>query len=98
MLEEWLRAAIEAAGAAETDPALAGGEAVTVVLDLARDAAHGVARPAAPLATFAAGLAVGRAGGGLDDLRAVAARLGAAADGWGPARGPEAAEGPVTES
>jgi Domain of unknown function (DUF6457) len=82
MLEEWLRAAVEAAGAAGTDPALAGEEAVTVVLDLARDAAHGVARPAAPLATFAAGLAVGRAGGGLAELRAAAARLAAAADSW----------------
>jgi len=33
-----------------------------VVLDLARDAAHGVARPAAPLTTFIAGLAAGRRG------------------------------------
>jgi hypothetical protein len=82
MLEEWLRVAVDAAGAAEADPALAGGEAVTVVLDLAREAAHGVARPAAPLATFAAGLAVGRAGGGLAELRAVAARLAGAAEGW----------------
>jgi hypothetical protein len=31
-----------------------------VVLDLARDAAHGVARPAAPLTTYLAGVAVGR--------------------------------------
>ncbi|MEV5882367.1 NTP transferase domain-containing protein [Streptomyces sp. NPDC052020] len=35
-----------------------------VLLDLARDAAHGVARPAAPLTTFLAGYAAGRAGGG----------------------------------
>jgi hypothetical protein len=34
-----------------------------LVLDLARDAAHGVARPAAPLTTFLVGLAAGRAGG-----------------------------------
>lgn len=33
---------------------------VGTVLDLARDAAHGVARPAAPLTTFLVGLAVGR--------------------------------------
>lgn len=33
-----------------------------LVLDLARDAAHGVARPAAPLTTFLAGLAAGRDG------------------------------------
>jgi uncharacterized protein DUF6457 len=94
MLEDWLRAAIEAAGAAEADPTLAGEEAVTVVLDVARDAAHGVARPAAPLATFAAGLAVGRAGGGLVDLRAVAARLSATADGWRPTRETEPTDGP----
>ncbi len=31
-----------------------------VVLDLARDSAHGVARPAAPLTTYLAGVAVGR--------------------------------------
>ena len=31
-----------------------------LVLDLARDAAHRVARPAAPLTTFLAGVAVGR--------------------------------------
>ena len=85
MLEQWLRAAAEAAGAAETDPTLAGEEAVRVLLDLARDAAHGVARPAAPLATFAAGLAVGRTGGGLAELRAVAARVVAAAASWSPA-------------
>lgn len=33
-----------------------------LILDLARDAAHGVARPAAPLTTFLAGLAAGRDG------------------------------------
>ncbi|WP_330466902.1 NTP transferase domain-containing protein [Streptomyces longwoodensis] len=40
-----------------------------VLLDLARDAAHGVARPAAPLTTFLVGYAAGRAG---DDPEAVA--------------------------
>ena len=34
-----------------------------VLLDLARDAAHGVARPAAPLTTFLVGYAAARAGG-----------------------------------
>jgi len=32
------------------------------ILDLAKDAAHGVARPAAPLTAFVAGLVAGRAG------------------------------------
>ncbi|WP_395242885.1 DUF6457 domain-containing protein [Agromyces sp. MMS24-K17] len=36
------------------------GADVGAVLDLARDAAHGVARPAAPLTTYLVGLAVGR--------------------------------------
>jgi hypothetical protein len=44
-----------------------------------------VARPAAPLATFAAGLAIGRTGGGLAELRAVAGRVVAAAASWSPA-------------
>jgi hypothetical protein len=43
------------------------------VLDLARDAAHGVARPAAPLTTFLVGYAAGLAGGSRAELdRAVA--------------------------
>lgn len=33
---------------------------VSAVLDLARDVAHGVARPAAPLTAYLAGIAVGR--------------------------------------
>ena len=53
-------------------------EQQTLVLDLAREAAHGVARPAAPLTTFLAGYALG-ARGGLDGLEAVAAELSAAA-------------------
>ena len=51
---------------------------VTAVLDLARDVAHDVARPAAPLGAFMLGVAVGR-GKPLDEaaerLREVAARF-----------------------
>ncbi len=36
---------------------------VAALLKLAADAAHGVQRPAAPIATFLAGLTLGRAGG-----------------------------------
>ncbi len=43
-----------------------------LVLDLARDAAHGVARPAAPLTTFIVGLAAGLRGGTPADVAAVA--------------------------
>jgi hypothetical protein len=39
------------------------------VLDLAGDAAHAVTRLAAPLTTFIAGYAAGRAGGTPDDVR-----------------------------
>ena len=42
-------------------------EQQALVLDLAREAAHGVARPAAPLTTFLAGYALGTEGG-LDRL------------------------------
>lgn len=82
MLETWLQRALEESGAAGVDPGLLGADAVTVLLDLARDAAHGVARPAAPLATFAVGVAVGQAGGTLDDLRERVERVVAAAGTW----------------
>ncbi|WP_157436418.1 DUF6457 domain-containing protein [Actinospica robiniae] len=49
-----------------------------LVLDLAREAAHGVARPAAPLTTFLAGYALG-AGPGLAGLSALVAQLSEAA-------------------
>ncbi|NNJ02885.1 NTP transferase domain-containing protein [Streptomyces sp. PKU-MA01144] len=54
-----------------------------LLLDLARDAAHGVARPAAPLTTFLVGYAAARAGG--DGARAVAEaarRASALAERW----------------
>ncbi|TQN30956.1 hypothetical protein FHX37_0845 [Haloactinospora alba] len=46
------------------------GADVDRVLDLARDAAHSVARPAAPLTTYLLGIAVGR---GADPAEAAAA-------------------------
>jgi hypothetical protein len=49
---------------------------VAEVLDLARDVANGVARPAAPLGAFVAGLVAGRAG---DDPHAVREALAAVA-------------------
>lgn len=52
-LDDWAQAAAAALGVT-----VEAGD-VAAVLDLARDAAHGVARPAAPLTTFIAGLAVG---------------------------------------
>ncbi len=51
---------------------------VRQVLDLARDVAHGVERPAAPLTTWLVGMAVGQ-GVSADDA---AARVRALVDGW----------------
>ncbi|WP_030744209.1 NTP transferase domain-containing protein [Streptomyces sp. NRRL F-5135] len=48
-----------------------------VLLDLARDAAHGVARPAAPLTTFLVGYAAAKAGGDGPTAVAEAARKAA---------------------
>ena len=45
------------------------------VLDLARDVAHGVARPAAPLTSFLVGLAAGREGASPDAVRAAVERV-----------------------
>jgi hypothetical protein len=50
---------------------------ITALLDLARDAAHGVARPSAPLTTFLVGLAAGRAGGSPADVAAAIATASA---------------------
>jgi hypothetical protein len=55
---------------------------ITLILDLARDAANGVARPAAPLSTFVAGLVAGRAGGSAADIEAAAAAITALAAKW----------------
>jgi hypothetical protein len=54
-LDDWLTAVATELGIPAPDQA-----EVHAVLDLARDAAHGVARPAAPLTTFLVGVAVGR--------------------------------------
>ena len=68
-LPDWVN---ELAGALELDPSIVDHQ---LLLDLARDAAHNVARPAAPLTTFMVGLAAGRAGG---DANAINAALSAA--------------------
>ena len=77
-----MREAAAALKVSPTDAAVLSEEAVTVLLDLARDAAHGVARPAAPLGTFVLGLALGASGGGMDDLRRLAGRLTELAGAW----------------
>jgi len=79
-LQDWTDAVVEALGLPEPPD-------VRLVLDLAREVAHGVERPAAPLTTYLAGQAVARGA----DPREVAARLGALAAGWpaGPAVHPQ---------
>lgn len=85
-LQDWVA---ELAAALGVDP---GAVDRGLLLAVARDAAHGVARPAAPLTTFLVGLAAGRAGGDPEAIRAAAAtaqRLAAArlAEGGESARG-----------
>ncbi|MGX1560622.1 NTP transferase domain-containing protein [Streptomyces sp. NPDC055509] len=55
---------------------------VKELLDLARDAAHGVARPAAPLTTFLVGYAAARAGGGPEAVAEAARKAVALAARW----------------
>ncbi|MCX4448130.1 DUF6457 domain-containing protein [Streptomyces sp. NPDC058369] len=67
VLDEWITAVKEELGIElDVDTGL--------LLDLARDAAHGVARPAAPLTTFLVGYAAGRASGDGPEAVAEAAR------------------------
>jgi hypothetical protein len=67
-LEDWYAAVAQQL---DVPDALGWERAAVVVLDLARDVAHGVERPAAPLTSFLLGVAVGRADdarGSLDEL------------------------------
>ncbi|WP_345186976.1 DUF6457 domain-containing protein [Microbacterium panaciterrae] len=48
---------------------------IALILDLARDVANGVARPAAPFSAFVAGLVAGRAGGSPNEVRAAVAAI-----------------------
>ncbi|MET9391782.1 NTP transferase domain-containing protein [Streptomyces sp. NPDC006624] len=60
------------------------------LLDLARDAAHGVARPAAPLTTFLVGYAAAQAGGGPEAVAEAARKAAALAARWAQESAPEA--------
>lgn len=81
-LDEWLAEAAAELGLDASDVRIG------TVLDVARDVAHGVARPAAPLTTFLLGLAVGRAGEP-DALAAAAERVTALAARWEASRAEE---------
>jgi hypothetical protein len=54
-----------------------------VVLDLARDAAHAVERPAAPITTYLLGYAAALAGGSPEKVEELAARATELAEKWG---------------
>lgn len=60
-----------------------------VLLDLARDAAHGVARPAAPLTTFLVGYAAALAGGGPEAVAEASRKAVALALRWADEDTPE---------
>jgi len=68
-LDAWL---IEACTALGIDPTVIERDAI---LDVARDVAHNVARPAAPLSTFLVGVAAGARGGSADAVREAAATV-----------------------
>jgi Domain of unknown function (DUF6457) len=76
-LDEWAKAACAELG---LDPASLD---VQLVLDLARDVAHGVDRPAAPLTAYLLGVAVGQG----QPLVGSAARITQLAERWAPADG-----------
>lgn len=75
-LDAWAAALRQRFGLAEADVPVA------AVLDLTRDVANGVARPAAPLGAFVAGLVAGRAGTDPAEVLAALREVAALADGW----------------
>lgn len=83
-LEEWMTT-VRAELALEGDGVADLRAVQNAVLDLARDAAHGVARPAAPLTAYLVGVAVGQGA----DLEEAAARIA------GLALAQQAADGPA---
>ncbi|MFD5553932.1 NTP transferase domain-containing protein [Streptomyces sp. NPDC127068] len=92
VLDEWMTAVKDELGLdLDVDTAL--------LLDLARDAAHGVARPAAPLTTFLVGYAAARAGGGPEAVAAAARRAAELAARWAaePPERPAVPERPAAD-
>ena len=71
-LDDWAQAVADELGVTRPDTG--------VVLDLARDVAHGVERPAAPLTSWLAGAAVAAGAAPAD----VVARIRALAASWEP--------------
>jgi hypothetical protein len=77
VLEEWTQALVAELGVeldVDTD----------LVLELARDAAHAVSRPAAPITTFLVAYAAAQRGGGVDAVAAAADTARLLATRWVP--------------
>ena len=72
-LDRWANDLAEALGLDAADIA-----DIPLILDLARDAAHSILRPAAPVTTFLVGYAVGLGRGTAAELAAIASALAAA--------------------
>ena len=76
MVDEWARALASELGLdLDVDTAL--------LLDVSREAAHRVTRPAAPVTTFLIGYAAARAGGDPAAVAAAAATARQLVEGWG---------------
>lgn len=75
-LDAWAAALRERFGLTEADVPVA------AVLDLTRDVANDVARPAAPLGAFVAGLVAGRAGADPAHVREALTAVAALAEEW----------------
>jgi len=82
LVEDWfseLRKALDLSDLAPVD--------VAALLAVVREVAHGVVRPAAPVAMFAAGYAAARAGGSSDQVDTILAQISALVGEFSAARG-----------
>ena len=77
ILDDWVAALCDELGVELTVD-------VRLLLDVARDAAHQVDRPAAPLTTFLVGYAAAQRGGGAEAVAEAAATAQRLALGWPP--------------
>jgi hypothetical protein len=77
VLDDWIAAAKSELGI-DLDVDVPG------LLDMTRDVAHGVARPAAPLTAFLVGYAAAQAGGGPEAVAEANRRVAALAVQWTP--------------
>lgn len=78
-MTEWTAAVCRELGLPETTDT---GALTTIVLDMTKDVAHDVARPAAPVTAFLIGLAAGRAEDPVAAARELAEQVSAMAQAW----------------